>query len=108
MKKLILGIALTCFIAFGTLGLQNAVASTDNVEIVKKSLDDDPAKNKKSETKTDGKDKKAKSGENCKTNCKTSCKEVSSKCQTKVKCCPSKAAGSEADKNKEKEGGDKK
>ena len=102
MKKVMIGFALVCFVAFGTLGIQNAVASTDNVEIVNLNLDDDPDKDKKAETKTDGKDKKnAKKGDDC----KTSCKDASTKCcDTKKSCDSSKSAKSD-DK---KEGGDKK
>jgi len=100
MKKLILGIALTCFVAFGTMSIQPVVASADNSEIVNLQLDDDPDKNKKAETKTDGKDKKpAKSCDKS----KISCKDGKANCQTKVKCCPSKSEKKEC-----KEEGDKK
>ena len=46
MKKVMIGFALVCFVAFGTLCIQNAVASTDNVEIVNLNLDDDADKEK--------------------------------------------------------------
>ncbi|MEN8226354.1 MAG: hypothetical protein ABFS05_13445 [Bacteroidota bacterium] len=103
MKKLILGIALTCFIAFGTFSVQYAYSSVDNVEIVQLNLDDDPKEGSKAEAKTDGKDKKGTKASN-KSSSKSSCKEFSSKCQTKTHCCPSKSTKS----NDKKEGGDKK
>jgi hypothetical protein len=99
MKKLILVFALACFVAFGTLGVQKTLASTDNVEIVKMNLDDDPDKDKK----TDGKDKKDAKVASDKKN--ANAKECKTKCETKTKCCPSKAGNKEC---KEKEGGDKK
>ncbi len=101
MKKLILGFALACFVAFGTFSIQSAVAADDNMEIVKLQLDDDPDKNKKAEAKTDGKDKK------CKESCdksKTNCKDAKAKCETKAKCCPTKTETKEP----KKEGDDKK
>ena len=105
MKKLILGLALICFIAFGTFGVQTAVASTDNVEIVKLNLDDDPV----TTLNADGKDKKdAKSSKECKDskeNCKSSCKDASAKCDDGTKCCSSKSSAKCSDK---KGGGDKK
>ena len=84
MKKLILGIALACFIVFGTVGVQQAVASVDNVEIVKLQLDDDPDKNKKAEAKTDEKksDKKC-SDKKCCAESKAKCKTESQKCEKK-------------------------
>lgn len=93
MKKLILGIALTCFIAFGTIAVQQAVASVDNVEIVNLQLDDDPDKNKKAEAKTDGK-KCDKSGD------KKCCSDAKAKCKTESKKCETKCA------DKKKTGGD--
>ena len=95
MKKLLIGFALVTFVAFGTLGLQSAVASVDNMEIVKLQLDDDPDKNKKAEAKTDGKNKQ------CSKTCdksKTNCKDGKAKCETKTKCCPSKTSGKECKK----------
>ena len=100
MKKLILGIALTCFVAFGTMSIQSVVASADNSEIVNLQLDDDPDKNKKAETSTDGKDKKA--AKSCDKS-KSSCKDGKANCQSKAKCCPSKSEKKEC-----KEEGDKK
>jgi hypothetical protein len=103
MKKLILVFALACFVAFGTLGVQKTLASTDNVEIVNMNLDDDPEKNKKADGK-DKKDAKVTSTKKCADakECKTKCE---TKCQTKTKCCPTKEGNKEC---KEKEGGDKK
>lgn len=101
MKKLILGIALTCFVAFGTMSIQSVVASADNSEIVNLQLDDDPDKNKKAETKTDGKNKK--SAKSCDKS-KASCKDGKANCQTKAKCCPSQSDKKEC----KKEEGDKK
>ena len=101
MKKLILGLALACFVAFGTFSLQSSYAADSNTEIVNLQLDDDPDKNKKAETKTDGKDKK------CKESCdksKASCKDAKAKCETKAKCCPTKTETKEP----KKEGDDKK
>lgn len=85
MKKLILGIALTCFIAFGSFGVQQASASvdTDNVEIVNLQLDDDPDKNKKAEAKTDGKKCDKKCDKKCCTDAKAKCKTESKKCEKK-------------------------
>jgi len=101
MKKLIFGFALACFVAFGTFSIQSAVASVDNMEIVKLQLDDDPDKNKKSEANKDGKNKKGtKSGDKC----KTKCNDGKAKCETKSTCCPSKSEK----KDPKKEGGDKK
>jgi hypothetical protein len=100
MKKMILGFALVCFVAFGTFSIQSAMAVEDNVEIVKMNFDDDPDKNKKAEAKTDGKDKK---GE-CSKESKAECKDASTKCVAKKECCPSKATKC-GDK---KSGGDKK
>lgn len=101
MKKLIIGFALVCFVAFGTLGIQSVMASSDNVEVVKMNLDDEPKKDKKTEAKADGKDtKEAKAAGDS----KTGCKDASSKCHTNTSCCGSKSAKS-GDK---KEGGDKK
>ena len=94
MKKLILGIALACFIAFGTVGVQQAVASVDNVEIVNLQLDDDPDKNKKAEAKTDGK--------KCEKTCeKKKCAESKAKCKTESQKCEKKCAD-----KKKSEGGD--
>ena len=104
MKKLMIGFALVCFVAFGTLGIQSVVASSDNVEIVKMNLDDEPKKDKKTEAKADGKDKKGTKDAKAAGDCKTSCKDGSSKCHTKTNCCPSKSTKCE-DK---KEGGGKK
>lgn len=86
-----IGFALVCFVAFGTLGIQSAVASADNVEIVNLKMDDDPDKNKKAEAKTDGKDK----------NCKKSC-------DSKKSCCPDSKANCETKKNCETKSTDKK
>lgn len=98
MKKLIIGFALVCFVAFGTFGVQNAVASTDNIEIVTLNLDDDPDKAKNA----DGKDKKnKKSTKECKDskeNCKSSCKDSKAKCNTGTKCCSSKSSSKSPDK----------
>lgn len=98
MKKLIIGMALACFIAFGTVGIQTAVASVDNVEIVNLQLDDDPEKNKKA--KADGKSK------NCEKSCesKKSCADAKKNCETK-KNCESKCSDK---KSSNKEGGDNK
>ena len=104
MKKLIIGFALICFVAFGTFSVQTAVASTDNVEMVQLNLDDDPEKNKKAEAKKDGKDKKDAKCETSKSDCKTSCKDASSNCKSSKSCCPSKATKSSTEKG----GGDKK
>ena len=95
MKKLIIGMALACFVAFGTLGIQSAVAAADNVETVNLKLDDDPKKSKKAEVKTDGKDK----------NCEKSCESKKSCCTEMKKSCDTK--GSEK-KSSKKEGGDNK
>ena len=84
MKKLLIGFALICFVAFGTLGIQSAVALVDNMEIVKLQLDDDPDKNKKAEAKTDGKTK-------CEKSCdKKKCCDSKAKCETKSKECKTK------------------
>jgi hypothetical protein len=101
MKKLILGFALACFVAFGTFSIQSAFASDSNMEIVKLQLDDDPDKNKKAEAKTDGKDKK---GTKCCDKSKANCKDGKAKCETKAKCCPTKTETKEP----KKEGDDKK
>ena len=100
MKKVMIGFALVCFVAFGTLGIQNAAASTDNVEIVKLNLDDDPDKDKKAEAKTDGKDKKG----------TKSSKDYKTQCGSKKSCCSSKAAQCDDKKaaDDKKKGGDKK
>ena len=99
MKKLIIGLALTCFIAFGTVGIQTVLASVDNVEIVKQQLDDDPDKTKKA--KADGKKANCeKSGEG-KKGC---CAEAKKNCETK-KNCESKCSDK---KSSNKEGGDNK
>jgi hypothetical protein len=98
MKKLIIGMALACFIAFGTVGIQTAVASIDNVEIVNLQLDDDPDKNKKA--KADGKAKKGEKA--CET--KKSCGEAKANCETK-KNCETKCSDK---KSSNKEGGDNK
>lgn len=100
MKKLILGIALSCFIAFGTFAVQTSLAADSNVEIVKLSTDDDPDKNKKAQATADGKEKKE--AKACDKN-KVNCKEGDAKSATKAKCCPSKPAKTEC----KKEGGDK-
>lgn len=95
MKKLILGVALACFVAFGAMSVHIATASAENIEIVNLQLDDDPDKNKKAETKADGKDKK------CKTTCdksKLDCKDKKAKCASEAKCCPSKKASKECKK----------
>jgi hypothetical protein len=101
MKKLTLLLALGLFVTFGALNIQTAVASTDNMEVVQKNLDDDPDKNKKAEANVDGKDKKNAKSCDKKKSC---CKEASAKkCETDKKACPSECK--EGDK---KEGGDKK
>ncbi len=93
MKKLILGIALSCFIAFGTLGIQTALAADSTVEMVKYNDDNDPAK--KAQPAADGKEKKdAKACDKSKVNCK----EGEAKCPSKAKCCPSKQAKPECKK----------
>ena len=99
MKKMIIGFALVCFVAFGTFGVQSAIASADNMEIVKLQLDDDPDKNKKS--KADGKDKKT--GDKSKTG---DCKDAKANCETKTKCCDTKCGDKKT--TKKEGGGDKK
>ena len=101
MKKLMIGFALVCFVAFGTMGIQSAVASADNVEIVNLQLDDDPDKNKKAVAKKDGKEK------NCEKSCeskKSCCAEAKANCETK-KSCETKCSDK---KSSNKEGGDNK
>ena len=98
MKKLIIGLALACFVAFGTIGIQSAVASVDNVEIVNLQLDDDPEKNKKATA--DGKNKNGE--KSCEG--KKSCAESKKNCETK-KSCESKCSDK---KSSNKEGGDNK
>ncbi|RLD78598.1 MAG: hypothetical protein DRJ15_11235 [Bacteroidetes bacterium] len=101
MKKLLIGFALVCFVAFGTLGIQSAVASVDNMEIVKLQLDDDPDKNKKAEAKTDGKTKCAKSCDKkkcCPDDSKAKCETKSKECKTK--CNDKKTPAKEGDGNK--------
>lgn len=88
MKKMFLAFALVCFVAFGTLGFQSAVAAVDNVEIVTMDLDGDPDQNKTAEANADGKDKKAKKESK---DGKSECKDASAKCETKKACCSSKA-----------------
>lgn len=101
MKKLILGLALACFVALGTFGIQTAVASADNVEIVNLNLDDDPKKDAKTATADDGKDKK-----DCKKDCKKECKDATAKCKKDAKC--EKVTSKECAKKCNKSGGDKK
>ncbi len=101
MKKLILGFALACFVAFGTFGIQTATASADNIEIVNLNLDDDPKKDAKTTTTDDGKDTKE-----CKKDCKKECKDATAKCQKEAKC--NKMASKECAKKCNKSGGDKK
>jgi len=103
MKKMIIGFALVCFVAFGTFGVQSAIASVDNMEIVKLQLDDDPDKNKKAEAKTDGKDKK---GTKSSGDVKSNCDDGKAKCGTKTSCCGTKSPEKKST-NKEG-GGDKK
>jgi len=98
MKKMIIGFALVCFVAFGTFGVQSAIASVDNMEIVKLQLDDDPDKDKKANA--DGKDKKT--GDKSK---KGDAKSSKANCETKTKCCDTKCGDKKTPK---KEGGDKK
>ena len=99
MKKLILGISLACFVAFGTLSIQSVVAATANPEYIQMDPDDDPDKNKKTEAtaKDDGKDKKDAKA-NGKTACKpggSDCKSAAAKSAPKSKCCASKSGSSE-------------
>ncbi|HSG67611.1 MAG TPA: hypothetical protein VK994_02815 [Bacteroidales bacterium] len=105
MKKLLIGFALVCFVAFGTISVQSVVASEDNVEIVKMNNDDhlDINKAPDGKKKKDAKATAEKKGE---------CKDASAKsCETKSSCCSSKSAAKCDDKKEtspKKEGGDKK
>ncbi|NQT76738.1 MAG: hypothetical protein HQ565_03415 [Bacteroidetes bacterium] len=107
MKKLIIGFAFACFVAFGTLSIQSVVAATDNIEFAKLNSDDDPDKNKKTEAtaQADGKDnKETKASKDGKASCKpgeSNCKDASAKCPTKSKCCASKSTAPEC---KDKDG----
>jgi len=103
MKKLIIGLAFASFVAFGIFSIQTAVATDNNVEIVKLQKDDDPSKKKTTEAKVDGKDKTAKkSGDKTST---SECKDVKAKCETKSNCCATKCGDK---KTTTKEGPDKK
>jgi len=102
MKKIILGIAFACFVAFGTFGIQSAVASVDNMEIVKLQLDDDPDKNKKAKANKDGKKDCKKSCDKSKTKC---CPDAEAKCKSESKKCDKKC---DDKKTTGKEGGDRK
>lgn len=102
MKKLLIGFALVCFVAFGTFSVQASVAQDITVETVKMKLDD----NTSMDITPDGKDKKDKKDK------KGECKDTSAKgCETaKSSCCSSKSAAKCDDKKEapKKEGDDKK
>ncbi len=101
MKKLLIGLALVSFVAFGTLGIQSVIADDNNTEIVNLQLDDDPKKDKKSDAKVDGKTKQcAKSCDKSKTKC---CPDAKAKCETDAKKCETKCK-----EKKSPAGGDKK
>ena len=108
MKKLLIGFALVCFVAFGTFSVQTAVASDNNVEVVKMKLDNDPVKDKA----PDGKDKKDNKDKKATASKKGDCKDSSSKCcEPKAgDCCSSKASscGDKKAAPQKKSGDDKK
>ena len=89
MKKIILGIALVSFIVLGSVGVHYAVTFSDNTEIVKLQLDDDPDKNKKAEAKADGKKECEKKCDKTKAKC---CPDSKEKCKTENKQCKTKCA----------------
>jgi hypothetical protein len=91
MKKVMIGFALVCFVAFGTLSVQTTVASTDNTEMIQFNMDGDQDSN--ADATPDGKDKKKKKSTK-------ECKE-SSKCGDKKSCCPSSEKKSEEKKEGE-------
>lgn len=111
MKKLLIGFALVCFVAFGTLSVQTAVAADNHTEMVKMKLDNDPVKDKAPDgkDKKDNKDNKEKKATATK---KGDCKDASSKCcEPKAgDCCTSKAAtcGDKKEAPKKKSDDDKK
>jgi len=102
MKKILIGLILLSFVAFGAMAAQSTLANVDNMEIVKLQLDDDPDKNKKADAKTDGKNKKGKkSCDKSQTKC---CPDAKAKCETdkncKTKCDDKKAPAKKGDGDK--------
>lgn len=85
MKKLVLSLAIIGFVAFGTLGVQNLIASSTPTEIV--NLDKDPKKaddKKAADTKEVKAD--AKTTESCEKSCASTCSDKSASSKS---CCGS-------------------
>jgi len=89
MKKLVLFLAIIGFVAFGALSIQNLMASTNQVEMVK--FDKDPKK---------ANDKKVSDSKDAKTEAKSTAKDV----KANPSSCSDKPASSNSCSDKEKAG----
>jgi hypothetical protein len=96
MKKLVLAIALFSFVAFGALSIQNVMAGSYNIELVK--FDKDPKKDgdKKATDAKDAPKAEMKSGDGASKDCSSSCAGKSASA-----CCADKSSSACCDKSKE-------